>query len=65
MITIFDKAKAEFEVMIVDISNVIEERKEINEKNHKTFVAKRGEILHKTEEEVVVLKSHFPTWHWR
>ncbi|XP_022182851.1 vigilin [Myzus persicae] len=55
-----DKAKSEFEVMITDISNVIEDRVEINEKYHKSFVAKRGEFLHKLEEECGGVKISFP-----
>ncbi|VVC39754.1 K Homology domain,K Homology domain, type 1 [Cinara cedri] len=55
-----DKAKAEFEVMITDISNVIEERIEINEKYHKSFVAKRGEFLHRLEDECGGVKISFP-----
>lgn len=55
-----DKAKAEFDVMIIDISNVVEERVEINEKHHKSFVAKRGEFLHKLEEECGGVKISFP-----
>lgn len=55
-----DKAKAEFEVMITDISNVVEERVEINEKYHKSFVAKRGEFLHKLEDECGGVKISFP-----
>lgn len=46
--------------MIVDISNVIEERVEINEKYHKSFVAKRGEFLHKLEDECGGIKISFP-----
>jgi len=46
--------------MIVDISNVIEERVEINEKYHKSFVAKRGEFLHKLEDECGGVKISFP-----
>lgn len=55
-----DKAKLEFEVMITDISNVIEERVEINEKYHKNFVAKRGEFLHRLEDECGGVKISFP-----
>lgn len=55
-----DKAKSEFEVMIVDISNVVEERVEINEKYHKNFVAKRGEFLHRLEDECGGVKISFP-----
>jgi len=55
-----DKAKLEFEAMITDISNVIEDRVEINEKYHKSFVAKRGEFLHKLEEECGGVKISFP-----
>lgn len=55
-----DKAKAEFELMITDISNVVEERVEINEKHHKSFVAKRGEFLHKLEDECGGVKISFP-----
>ncbi|XP_050546345.1 vigilin [Daktulosphaira vitifoliae] len=55
-----EKAKAELEVMITDISNVIEDRVEINEKYHKSFVAKRGEFLHKLEEECGGVKISFP-----
>jgi hypothetical protein len=43
----FNKAKAKFEVMITDIGNVIEERVEINEKYHGTFVVNQKECLHK------------------
>jgi len=46
--------------MITDISNVIEDRVEINEKYHKSFVAKRGEFLHKLEEECGGVKISFP-----
>jgi len=46
--------------MITDISNVIEDRVEINEKYHKSFVAKRGEFLHRLEEECGGVKISFP-----
>jgi len=46
--------------MIVDISNVIEKRVKINEKYHKNFVTKRGEFLHKLEDECGGVKISFP-----
>ncbi|XP_029347773.1 vigilin-like [Acyrthosiphon pisum] len=54
------KAKLEFEAMITDISNVIGNCVEINEKYHKSIVAKFGEFSHKLEEECGGVKISFP-----
>lgn len=55
-----NKAKAEFEVMISDISIVVEEHVEINEKYHRTFVVNQKELLHKMEKECGDVKIVFP-----
>ncbi|XP_025416560.1 vigilin-like [Sipha flava] len=52
--------KAKFEVMITNISKVIEEHVEINEKNHGTLVVKQKECIHKLENEWGDVKIEFP-----
>ncbi|XP_025419238.1 vigilin-like [Sipha flava] len=53
-------AKAKFEVMIADISNVIKEHVEIDEKNHGTLVVNQKECLNKLEKECGDVKIEFP-----
>ncbi|XP_025414191.1 vigilin-like, partial [Sipha flava] len=53
-------AKAKLEVMIADISNVIKERVEIDEKNHGTLVVNQKECLNKLEKECGDVKIEFP-----
>jgi len=55
-----DKGKLEFEAMITDIDNIIENCVEINEKYHKSFMAKRGEFLDKLGKECDGVKISFP-----
>uniref|UniRef100_A0A182NM90 K Homology domain-containing protein n=1 Tax=Anopheles dirus TaxID=7168 RepID=A0A182NM90_9DIPT len=55
-----EEAQAELEAIIKNIDNIVEDEMVVEPKHHKHFVANRGKVLHRIEEECGGMRISFP-----
>ncbi|KAF7274690.1 hypothetical protein GWI33_012635, partial [Rhynchophorus ferrugineus] len=55
-----ENAKQQLESMIKEIDNIVEDEMKVEQKHHKHFVARRGEVLHRISEDYGGVLISFP-----